>query len=62
MRIITTIQNKENTMSLKEEIESVKAQQEQAKTVWTKYQGILEYLEGKLEQEKLAAKEAKKKK
>jgi|TARA_R100000231_G_C5326515_1_gene164998 hypothetical protein len=49
-------------MSLKEEIESVKAQQEQAKTVWTKYQGILEYLEGKLEQEKLAAKEAKKKK
>lgn len=37
---------------IKAEIAQVKEQQEQAKALWTKYQGIIEYLEGKLANEK----------
>ena len=50
---------------LKAEIAQVKEQQEQAKALWTKYQGIIEYLEGKLEAEKkssISKKEQKSKK
>lgn len=39
-------------MSIETDIAQMKQQQEQAKTLFTKLQGVIEYLEGKLEQEK----------
>jgi len=50
---------------IQSEINQVKEQQEQAKALWTKYQGIIEYLEGKLEAEvkgSISKKEVKSKK
>lgn len=45
----------------KQELAEVKAQQEQAKQLWTKLQGIIEYLEGKAAaEEKNVANEDKK--
>ena len=50
-------------MSYTDELASVKEQQEQAKALWTKLQGIIEYLEGKISQEaEESKKEAKPKK
>tara|TARA_R100000231_G_scaffold96154_1_gene71988 strand:+ start:8439 stop:8588 length:150 start_codon:yes stop_codon:yes gene_type:complete len=49
-------------MSLKQELEQAQAQQEQAKTLWTKLQGVIEYLEGRIKQEKEEKKSSKSKK
>lgn len=38
-------------MSYTKDLEEVKLQQEQAKSLWTKLQGIIEYLEAKVDTE-----------
>lgn len=38
-------------MSYETDLAGIKEQQEQAKALWTKLQGIAEYLEGKIQQE-----------
>ena len=38
-------------MTLQEELKQMKEQQDNAKALWTKLQGIIEYLEGKIAQE-----------
>ena len=49
-------------MSLKQELEQAKGQQEQAKTLWTKLQGVIESLECIIQQEKEEKKSSKSKK
>lgn len=40
-------------MSIETDIAQMKQQQEQARTLFTKLQGVIEYLEGKKEQEEM---------